>query len=113
MKAVELPQQLQLAELLGEVRRPRIDLPIEQTHGPKEIRGASIGGVQVHSLRLPGYTLAVEAIFAQPGERLVLRHEAGTSAQPYVDGTLLAARKVGTMTGLVRGLDRFLFGAAD
>ncbi|MFQ5776225.1 MAG: 4-hydroxy-tetrahydrodipicolinate reductase [Kiloniellaceae bacterium] len=100
----------ELAELLGEVRRPTIDLPVAETHGPREARGASIGGVQVHSLRLPSYTLAVEAIFARPGERLVLRHEAGTSAQPYVAGTLLAARKVREMTGLVRGLDKLLFG---
>lgn len=101
----------ELAELLGEVRRPRLDLPIERTHGRPEARGASLGGVQVHSVRLPSFTLGVEATFARPGERLVLRHEAGQSAEPYVAGTLLAARKVGGITGLVRGLDKLLFAA--
>jgi 4-hydroxy-tetrahydrodipicolinate reductase len=54
--------------------------------------------------------LSCEAIFGLPGERLTIRHDAGSSAEPYVGGTLLAARRVGTITGLVRGLDTLLFG---
>jgi len=34
--------------------------------------------------------------------------DAGASAQPYVAGTLLAARGVGSFTGLKRGLDHVL-----
>jgi 4-hydroxy-tetrahydrodipicolinate reductase len=64
----------------------------------------------VHSLRLPSYVIACEALFGAESERLVIRHEAGTSPAPYVAGTLLAARKVREVTGLVRGLDRLLFG---
>ncbi len=99
----------ELAELLGDVRKPKLDLPIDQTIGPQEIRGATINGVQVHSVRLPSYLLSVESIFAQSGERLVIRHEAGSSAVPYVFGTLLAARRIGDITGVVRGLDKLLF----
>jgi 4-hydroxy-tetrahydrodipicolinate reductase len=40
-----------------------------------------------------------------PDQRLILRHESGTSAEPYVDGALLAIRKVHTLTGVQRGLD--------
>ena len=36
---------------------------------------------------------------------LNLRHDAGTRAQPYVDGILLAIRKISTLNGLHRGLD--------
>jgi 4-hydroxy-tetrahydrodipicolinate reductase len=61
--------------------------------------------VQVHSVRLPGYVLGVEAIFGANGQRLHLKHESGASAEPYVDGALLAIRKVGTLVGLRRGLD--------
>ena len=53
--------------------------------------------------------LAVEALFGLPHELLTIRHDAGKSAAPYVNGTLLAARKVMGVTGLVRGLDRLLF----
>ncbi|MCI0703160.1 MAG: 4-hydroxy-tetrahydrodipicolinate reductase [Planctomycetia bacterium] len=99
----------ELAEALGEIGPAELAVPIERTHGNPEARGASIGGTQVHSVRLPGYVLAVEALFALPDERLTIRHDAGKSAAPYVSGTLLAVRKVMDVTGLVRGLDRLLF----
>jgi len=100
----------ELAERLSEVRKPGIGVPIESLHGPKEARGADIAGTRVHSVRLPSFVIACEAVFGAESERLVIRHEAGTSPAPYVAGTLLAARKVRGVTGLVRGLDRLLFG---
>ena len=100
----------ELAERLGEVRKPKIGVEVGKLHGPKETRGAEIGGTRVHSVRLPSYVLGVEALFGLEGERLSIRHDAGTSPAPYVAGTLLAARKVSGVTGLVRGLDRILFG---
>ena len=95
----------ELAYRLGQVRKPDIDVPIDQTIGPRESRGASLSGSQVHSVRLPGFVASVEAIFGLPQMQLSLKHDAGTSAQPYVDGTLLAIRKVSTLIGLYRGLD--------
>jgi 4-hydroxy-tetrahydrodipicolinate reductase len=59
----------------------------------------------VHSVRLPGYVIGVEAVFGAPGQRLHLAHHAGPSAEPYVDGALLAIRKVATVEGVRRGLD--------
>jgi 4-hydroxy-tetrahydrodipicolinate reductase len=100
----------ELAEALGEVARNELAIPVERTHGSREARGASIAGTQVHSVRLPGIVLAFEAIFGLPDERLTVRHDAGTGAEPYVHGTLLAVRRVMQVTGLVRGLDRLLFG---
>ena len=43
-----------------------------------------------------------------PDQRLSIRHDSGTSARPYVDGALLAIRKVSTLVGLHRGLDAVL-----
>ena len=102
---------LELAEELGKIASSQLQIPIEETHGYKETRGATLGGTQVHSLRLPGYVIAFETIFGLPDERLAIRHDAGASAQPYVGGTLLAAKKVMELTGLVRGMDRLLFEA--
>lgn len=99
----------ELAERLGAVRRPRLDHPIEETIGPKELRGGSINGVQVHSVRLPSYTASVDALFTVPGARLKLSHDAGSDAAVYAQGTLLAARRVGGFVGLRRGLDSLLF----
>ena len=95
----------ELAYRLGKVRPPELTVPVDQTVGPRESRGAALGGCQVHSVRLPGYVASAEAIFGLPQMQLSLRHDAGTSAQPYVDGTLLAIRKVATLKGLHRGLD--------
>ena len=99
----------ELSERLGAVRRPALGVPLDKMLGPREIRGADINGVQTHSIRLPSFTASVEAVFGIPGARLTLRHDAGESAQPYVDGTLLAARKVRAVKGLLRGLDSLLF----
>ena len=99
----------ELAEKLGAVRAPVIGYPVDALSGAKETRGAGISGVRVHSVRLPGYYLSCEAVFGLAGERLTIRHDAGASADIYVAGTLLAARKAPTLKGLVRGLDTLLF----
>lgn len=97
----------ELAERLGEATPADHDADLI---GPPEARGADVAGTRVHSLRLPGYALSTDVILATAGERLVVRHEAGASADPYVAGTLLAIRRVGEVTGVLRGLDRLLFG---
>jgi 4-hydroxy-tetrahydrodipicolinate reductase len=94
----------ELASRLSEIRESRLDVPLDETHGPVESRGARLQGTQVHSLRLPGYTISIDAIFGMPDQKLLLRHEAGSSAVPYVDGALLAVREVGRLVGLQRGL---------
>lgn len=93
----------ELAERLGAVRRPEIDVPATQP-----ARGEDVGGTQVHSVRLPSFTVSTEVVFAQPDERLSIRHDAGSSAAPYVAGTLLAARAAPKRVGLTRGLDTLL-----
>jgi 4-hydroxy-tetrahydrodipicolinate reductase len=98
----------ELAERLREVRAPEVAVPVADLHGPQEARGASIGGAQVHSVRLPSFVVSTEVVFGLPDERLTIRHDAGGSPQPYVAGTLLAVRRVPTIVGLVRGLDTLL-----
>jgi 4-hydroxy-tetrahydrodipicolinate reductase len=98
----------ELAELLGSVRQPGTSKPVAELTGVKETRGGAVGTprpVQVHSLRVPSFVLSCEAVFGADNERLIIRHDAGSSAAPYVAGTLLAARKVSGFTGLKRGLD--------
>ncbi|MCA1574647.1 MAG: 4-hydroxy-tetrahydrodipicolinate reductase [Acidobacteria bacterium] len=82
--------------------------PVEKTIGEKESRGATLRGSQIHSIRLPSYVISVEAIFGANEERLSIRHDAGSGAEPYVQGTLLAVRKVRNYVGLIRGLDKIM-----
>jgi 4-hydroxy-tetrahydrodipicolinate reductase len=98
----------ELAFRLGETRKPEVTYPIEETIGGPESRGTTLNGTQVHSLRLPGYVIGVEAIFGALDERLSIRHDAGSGAEPYLQGTLLAIRKVRDHVGLIRGLDRIM-----
>jgi 4-hydroxy-tetrahydrodipicolinate reductase len=102
----------ELAEILSTRRQAPTSTPVEKLTGIPATRGASVKTgahpVQVHSLRLPGYVLSVESVFGAPDERLTIRHDAGSSALPYVAGTLLAIRKVSGIRGLVRGLENLI-----
>jgi 4-hydroxy-tetrahydrodipicolinate reductase len=98
----------ELAERLGDVRAPELGRPLAEIHGPVEARGATVGGTQVHSVRLPGFVVSTEVVFGLPDERLTIRHDAGGTPAPYVAGTLLAARRVPELVGLTRGLDQLL-----
>lgn len=95
----------ELANRLSNVQDAKLEIPLDEVDGPKESRGARLQGTQVHSIRLPGYVISIDAIFGMPDQKLILRHEAGSSAEPYVSGTLLAIREVVRLVGLHRGLD--------
>lgn len=95
----------ELANRLSKIGEAKLDVPLEEVRGPKETRGARLQGTQVHSVRLPGYMISIDAIFGMHDQKLILRHESGSSAAPYVDGALLAIREVGKLVGLHRGLD--------
>lgn len=98
----------ELSARLARVRPSQLTVPLEQTQGVVETRGARLNGSQVHSIRLPGYTISAEIIFGMPDQKLSIRHDSGSSAEPYVAGALLAIRKVSTLVGLRRGLDSVL-----
>ena len=98
----------ELAEKLSAVHAPTIGVPVRDIAGPQEARGADIDGTRVHSVRLPGFVVSTEVVFALPGQRLTIRFDAGDSPQPYVDGVLLAVRALTGRVGLTRGLDSLL-----
>lgn len=95
----------ELAYRLSMVRKPNKFVTEDELIGEKSSRGANLNEVQVHSIRLPGHVISIEAIFGLKDEKLSIRHDSGASAEPYVKGGLLAIEKVGTFKGLKRGLD--------
>lgn len=99
----------ELAELMSEVREPDNALSRDAYLGYRDALGAEIEGGRVHSVRLPGYVAGAEVRFGLQGERLTLQHEMGERNEIFVDGSLLAARKVLSHVGLIRGLDKLLF----
>jgi len=98
----------ELAERLEGVRPPALRVPLDEVHGAREARGATVAGTQVHSVRLPSFVVSTEVVFAAEGERLSIRHDAGESPAPYIAGTLIAIRAIPSRVGLTRGLDRLL-----
>lgn len=98
----------ELANRLSKIEESKLEVPLDEIKGPIETRGARLQGTQIHSVRLPGYVISIDAIFGMSDQKLILRHESGTSAEPYVNGALLAIREVGKLTGLHRGLDHVM-----
>lgn len=71
-------------------------------------RGASVEGVRIHSLRLPGVLSQQEVALSNAGEVLSIEH-LSTSYESFAAGALLAARKVQSLRGGVHlGLDAVL-----
>jgi 4-hydroxy-tetrahydrodipicolinate reductase len=102
----------ELAERMAEVREPETGRPVDELVGPREARGAAVGGTRLHSVRLPSFVVSTEVVFGLPDERLTIRHDAGGTPEPYVAGTLVAVRRAPALVGVTRGLDTLLLGPA-
>lgn len=98
----------EIAAKMGELKKPQKLVEPGDTAGYPEARGSNQSGTQVHSVRLPGFAASGEIVFSNGEEQLRIQHHASMSAQPYVDGTLLAINKVRELKGLVRGLDQLI-----
>jgi 4-hydroxy-tetrahydrodipicolinate reductase len=70
-------------------------------------RGAKVGDVPVHSVRLRGLVAHQEVIFGEVGETLTLRHDS-IDRTGFMPGVLLACREVVKHPGLTYGLEHFL-----
>lgn len=93
---------------IARARRPEIQIPVDETQGYPASRGLTLHGTQVHSVRVPGFVIGLEVIFGRENERLTLRYDGGSGAEPYVAGTLLAVRRVSGLVGIRTGLDEVL-----
>ncbi|MFQ5574567.1 MAG: 4-hydroxy-tetrahydrodipicolinate reductase [Terriglobia bacterium] len=70
-------------------------------------RGADIGGVTVHSVRLAGLSAHQEVVFGGAGQTLTIKHDV-LDRSCYMPGVLLAIRRVGELPGLTIGIDGLL-----
>jgi 4-hydroxy-tetrahydrodipicolinate reductase len=66
-------------------------------------RGGELGGVHIHSVRLPGLVAHQEVIFGGLGQTLTIRHDS-ISRESFIPGVLLAIREVVKRQDLVNGL---------
>lgn len=70
-------------------------------------RGGAVGGVAIHSVRLPGLVGHQEVIFGGTGQTLVLRSDT-VGRDSYMPGVMLAVREVMKREGLVIGLNALI-----
>lgn len=107
--AVEAARYFPHVEVVDVAHHDKIDAPSGTARELAWRLGRVTGSPPpVHSIRLPGYTIGVEARFGGSSERLTLLYDGGPGAEPYIAGTLLAIRKVGEIRGVVRGFDQLL-----
>lgn len=70
-------------------------------------RGARVGDVPVHSVRLAGLVAHQEVLFGGEGETLTIRHDS-LHRTSFMPGVLLGVRGIVERPGLTVGLDKFM-----
>ena len=70
-------------------------------------RGGDVGGVSIHSIRLPGLVAHQEVIFGGTGQTLTLRHDS-IGRESFMPGVLLAVKAVMELDHMVDGLEGLL-----
>jgi 4-hydroxy-tetrahydrodipicolinate reductase len=82
--------------------------PDATVSGADGARGAVLGGVHVHSIRLAGLLAHQEVLLGGHGEVLTIRHDS-LDRSSFMPGVLLAVRGVASLSpGLTVGLDALL-----
>ncbi|MEI6649797.1 MAG: 4-hydroxy-tetrahydrodipicolinate reductase [Actinomycetes bacterium] len=97
------------AELITEARNSvkKAAMPDATTSALQGARGAKVGDVPVHSVRLRGLVAHQEVILGDLGETLTIRHDS-IDRTGFMPGVLLGVRKVVAAPGLTFGLEHFL-----
>ena len=98
------------AELITEARKSarRPAMPDATAQSLPGARGAKVGDVPIHSVRLRGLVAHQEVVLGDQGETLTIRHDS-IDRTGFMPGVLLGIRKVGSHPGLTFGLEHFLF----
>lgn len=70
-------------------------------------RGATHGGISVHSARMPGRVAHHELVFGALGQTLTIRHDS-VNRESFMPGVTLAINEVVNRKGLTVGLDKIM-----
>ena len=82
-------------------------VPDATTQSLDGARGAEVGGIPIHAVRLRGLVAHQEVLFGAEGEILTIRHDSLDRAS-FMPGVLAAVRGVTSRPGLTIGIDRLL-----
>jgi len=100
---------IRTAQLIAEARGAAgmSGAPDATTQALDGARGADVGGVRVHALRISGLVAHQEIVLGTEGETLTIRHDS-LHRSSFMPGVLLATRQVMTRPGLTVGLESLL-----
>lgn len=100
------------AELMSQSRKEAglAPMPDATSTSLDGARGATVGDIPVHSVRLRGLVAHQEVLLGGIGETLSIRHDS-IDRVGFMPGVLLGVRKVITHPGLTFGLENFLSGS--
>jgi 4-hydroxy-tetrahydrodipicolinate reductase len=95
------------AEMMRLARETDFRRPPTEKEVVPGTRGGELGGVTIHSVRLPGYVAHQEVLLGGVGQVLSIRHDS-TGRDSFMPGVILAAREVMDLDHLVVGLGPLL-----
>ncbi len=97
------------ADLITQARKSasRQAMPDKTSSGLEGARGAKVGDVPVHSVRLRGLVAHQEVLLGDQGETLSIRHDS-IDRSGFMPGVLLAVREVVKTPGLTFGLEHLM-----
>jgi 4-hydroxy-tetrahydrodipicolinate reductase len=97
------------ADLITQARKSasRPAMPDKTSSGLEGARGAKVGDVPVHSVRLRGLVAHQEVLLGDQGETLSIRHDS-IDRTGFMPGVLLAVREVVKTPGLTFGLEHLM-----
>jgi 4-hydroxy-tetrahydrodipicolinate reductase len=97
------------AELMSKVRKEAglEAMPDATSTSLDGARGATVGDIPVHSVRLRGLIAHQEVLLGGLGETLTIRHDSLDRAG-FMPGVLLGVRSVISKPGLTFGLEKFM-----
>ena len=92
------------AEMLAENLQAK---PLDEVEKFQGARGATVKGIPVHSVRLPGFVAHQEIIMGLKGQVLSIRHDS-IDRTSFMPGVVMAIKEIGTRSGFTYGLDKLL-----
>jgi 4-hydroxy-tetrahydrodipicolinate reductase len=100
---------IRTAELINEARNKELfgAMPDKTVKALDGARGAKVGSVPIHSVRLSGLVAHQEVLFGAGGETLTLRHDS-FDRSAFMPGVLVGIREVVRNPGLTVGLENYL-----
>ncbi len=100
---------IRTAELINEARNKELfgAMPDKTVKALDGARGAKIGSVPIHSVRLSGLVAHQEVLFGAGGETLTIRHDS-FDRSAFMPGVLVGIREVVRNPGLTVGLENYL-----